>query len=260
MSGLAKRRTRRSPQVTSSTKVSAGRDAGIEGSPAVQRGSGTLTKSVYEQLRSEVLSGQLKPGEKLGVEALRLRFTTGSSPVREALNRMLSQGLVELEEQKGFRVAPVSLSELAELVVARCWIDGAAITEAIQRFEPFWEEGLILKLHRLSKLRRGDSRRPEWEQCHKELHSALVAGCGSRWIVSISGQLFDAAERYRLLGEQYRLLGASEAAEANELADHRAIVAACFDRNSSKAVELIKAHYSKSFEVISKAFRRNSAS
>lgn len=246
----AKRLTTKARPVIS--KINVASEAGLAingGRPA----AGTLTKSVYEQLRSEVLRGQLKPGEKLGVETLRLRFTTGSSPVREALNRLLSEGFVELEEQKGFRVAPVSLSELTELVVARCWIDGAAITEAIQRFESSWEEALILKLHRLSKLHRGDSRNPEWEKCHKEFHTALVSGCGSRWIMSISGQLFDVAERYRLLG-------ACEVCEGNELSEHRAIVAACFDRNAPKAVELLTSHYGKSFEVISKVFRRNSVS
>src|SRR6185437_3603379 len=69
----------------------------------------TLTKSVYEQLRSDLLTGRLKPGEKLRAEALRHRFKVGSSPIREALNRLLSEGFVSLEEQKGFRVAPLSV-------------------------------------------------------------------------------------------------------------------------------------------------------
>lgn len=247
----AKRRTIKVQPVITDAKAALG--PGVINPASSRRGTSTLTKSVYEQLRSDVLTGQLKPGEKLGVETLRVRFTTGSSPVREALNRLLSEGFVELEEQKGFRVAPVSLSELTELVVARCWIDGAAITESIQRFDPNWEEGLILKLHRLSKLNRGESRNPEWEQCHKDLHMALVAGCACRWIVSISTQLFDVAERYRLLG-------ACEVPERNELDEHRAIVEACFARNAPKAVDLLKAHYGKSFEVISKAFRRTSIS
>ena len=62
----------------------------------------------------------------------------------------LRQGFVALEEQKGFRVAPISREELSELVTARCWIDGAAITESIKRFDMAWEERLVLALHRLS--------------------------------------------------------------------------------------------------------------
>jgi DNA-binding GntR family transcriptional regulator len=206
----------------------------------------TLTKSVYEQLRTDVLSGKLRPGEKLGAEALRNRFSTGSSPVREALNRLLSEGFVALEEQKGFRVAPVSRQELSELVTARGWIDGAAVSESVRRFDPGWEEKLVLALHRLAKTSRRQSehvRNPEWEARHKAFHIALVGGCGSRWIIRISEQLFDAAERYRLLAADF-------VSERNELAEHRAIVDACFERNAEKAIDLLKAHYGQTFEVI----------
>jgi GntR family carbon starvation induced transcriptional regulator len=209
----------------------------------------TLTKSVYEQLRADVLSGKLRPGEKLGAEALRTRFKTGSSPVREALNRLLSEGFVALEEQKGFRVAPVSREELSELVTARCWIDGAAITEAIRRFDTGWEESLVLALHRLMKTHRGEpghGRNLEWEARHKAFHMALVSGCGTRWLIRICEQLFDAAERYRLLGADY-------VPECSELDEHRAMVTACFERNTDKAVELLKLHYGRTFEAIVKS-------
>ncbi len=214
------------------------------------RHASTLTASVYEQLRFGVLSGNLKPGEKLRVEALRSRFATGSSPVREALNRLLSEGYVALEEQKGFRVAPVSRDELSELVVARCWIDGAAIAESVRKFDASWEENLILSLHRLSKVSRGESRNLEWESRHKALHVALVSGCGTRWIVACSSQLFDAAERYRLLG-------AGNVSERNEFEEHRAIVDSCLQRDAAKAVELLKAHYGRTFDVIVDSLERS---
>jgi GntR family transcriptional regulator, carbon starvation induced regulator len=206
----------------------------------------TLTKSVYEQLRTDVLNGKLRPGEKLGAVALRKRFNTGSSPVREALNRLLSEGFVALEEQKGFRVAPVSQKELSELLTARCWIDGAALRGSVARFDVGWEENLVLALHRLSKTARGKRGKAEnsvWENHHKKFHLALVGGCGTHWIVKISEQLFDAAERYRLLG-------ADHVPERNELEEHRAIVNACLERNADAAVELLKIHYGRTYDVI----------
>src|SRR5947209_7886569 len=75
----------------------------------------SLTRSAYLQLRADLLSGRYRPGEKLRAEELRRRFNIGSSPIREALNRLLAEGFVTLEEQKGFRVAPVSSEELEEL-------------------------------------------------------------------------------------------------------------------------------------------------
>ncbi len=208
----------------------------------------TLSTSVYLELRADIVAGRIRPGTKLRVEALSHRFNIASSPIREALNRLVSEGFVLLEEQKGFHVAPVSESELKELVTARCWIDGAAVNESIRAHDVAWEEGLVLALHRLSRVSRWITAEPptpdpEWERLHREFHLALVAGCGSRWIKRISEQLFDAAERYRLLA-------AEQIPERNELDEHRAIVDACLARKPLEAVKLLEGHYGKTFAVI----------
>jgi len=164
---------------------------------------------------------------------------------REALNRLLVEGFVSLEEQKGFRVAPVSAADLSELVKARIWIDGIAITESIKRNATDWEENLILALHRLSKSRRGGSSQAdmEWEKLHRAFHLALISGCGSRWIIRISERLFDAHERYRLLT-------AHELSERDELAEHRAIVEACTRGEGERAMKLLEHHYGQTFDRI----------
>src|ERR1700749_546999 len=118
---------------------------------ADDRQDATLTTSVYVQLRSDLLSGSRRPGKKLAAEALRSRFQIGSTPIREALNRLLAEGFVALEAQKGFSVAPVSETELRELVTARCWIDGMAVRQSIAGHDMAWEEGLLLAYHRLSR-------------------------------------------------------------------------------------------------------------
>jgi GntR family carbon starvation induced transcriptional regulator len=211
----------------------------------------TLTASVYGQLRSDVVSGRLQPGAKLSAQSLRKRFNTGGSPVREALNRLLSEGFVALEEQKGFRVAPISREELAELLDARILIDGTAIAESVRRFERAWEEGLVLALHHLSRTARGTTDEfgeSPWDARHKAFHLALVAGCGSRWMRQMSEQLFDAAERYRLVALPW-------IPERNELDEHRALVEACLARKANLALELLKSHYGQTVDAIVKSGR-----
>jgi len=72
---------------------------------------------------------------------------------------------------------------------------------------------------------------------------ALVGGCGSQWMLRISEQLFDAAERYRLLALDY-------VSERNELEEHRALVDACIGRDPDRMVELLKHHYGQTFDAI----------
>jgi DNA-binding GntR family transcriptional regulator len=204
----------------------------------------TLSTDVYLQLRADLLSGRLAPGEKLPADALRQRFGVASSPIREALNRLVSEGLVSLADQKGFRVAPVSEQELRELAEARCWVDGSALREAIGRHDAAWEESLVLALHRLARVERHPSAEPdearaEWERLHRGFHAALVAGCGNERIARISAQLFDSAERYRLLA-------ADRIPEACELGEHSALVDACLARNVDAALGILATHYGRS--------------
>ena len=220
------------------------------------RQDATLTTSVYIQLRSDLLSGKLRPGEKLAAEALRSRFQIGSTPIREALNRLLAEGFVALEAQKGFSVAPVSEKDLRELVTARCWIDGMAVRQSIASHDMGWEEELLLSYHRLSRTSRNLADTPgvadpNWERLHRRFHMALVGGCGSHWVVRISEQLFDAAERYRLLA-------ADQVPERNELDEHRAILDACLERRPDDAIHLLELHYGRTFEVIVDAMAKAS--
>ena len=206
----------------------------------------TLTASVYIQLRADIVSGRLRPGAKLGADSLRKRFNTGGSPVREALNRLLAEGFVALEEQKGFRVAPISREALAELLKARILIDGTAIAESIERFEPSWEEGLVLALHHLSRTPRdapSNGGESPWDSRHKGFHMALVAGCGSRWMRRISEELFDASERYRLVALPW-------IPERNELDEHRGLVEACLRKEPATAIDLLKSHYGQTVDAI----------
>jgi len=236
------------PRHASATPPSSARSSAIASVlTARERPGTTLTKSVYEQLRSDLLTGRLKAGEKLRAEALRNRFKVGSSPIREALNRLLAEGFVSLEEQKGFRVAPLSVQDLRELLAARIWIDGAAVAAAIECYDSQWEEGLVLALHRLSRIERRPYNEDDnlmWNELHRNFHLALISGCGSRWMIKTSALLFDAAERYRLYAS-------ASISERNELQEHRQIVEACFDRKSETAVQLLKQHYGQTGDIIS---------
>ena len=172
--------------------------------PAPQRSPATLASTVYDRLRTDILGGELKPGHKLRIEFLGKRYRTGHIPLREALNRLSSDGLVERRDQRGFLVAPVSAADLRELTKTRCLVEGAALRESIAARSAAWEEGIVLAYHRLSRTPRSASRtqykaNPAWEHLHRDFHRSLIAACGSRWLLNFCMQLADQSYRYRQL-------------------------------------------------------------
>ena len=208
--------------------------------------AGTLASSVYDMMRQDILKGDLPPGEKLRVEYLRDRYGVGASPIREALNRLSVDGVVMRVDQKGFRVAEVSVAELDELIKTRCWLEETAIRESIAAGDDAWEERLVLAFHRLSKTPRSadqvtSAMNPDWEVLHRAFHLALIGACGSRWLISYCEQLNDLADRYRQLAAYPR---------RNELDEHKAIMDAAVNRKPDDAVEVLVDHYRRTADII----------
>ena len=210
----------------------------------------TLASTVYDRLRADILAGQLAPGAKLRIEFLRRRYQTGSSPIREALNRLSSDGLIDRQEQRGFFVAQVGVDDLRELTRTRCLVEALALRESMAAHSAEWEEEIVLSMHRLSRVPRsaGDTylENPQWERLHREFLRSLIATCGSRWLRSFCEQLSDQAFRYRQLAMQ------SSFPKRDEQSDHRAIMDAVIGGKAEEAVRLLTAHFRRTADIILK--------
>ena len=95
------------------------------------QGTATRATSLFDQLRGDLLGGEFEPGAKLAIEALAERYQTSATPLREALNRLVADGLVERREQRGFVVSGISADDLAEITKTRCWLEEIALRESI---------------------------------------------------------------------------------------------------------------------------------
>jgi DNA-binding GntR family transcriptional regulator len=208
----------------------------------------TLASTVYDQLRQDILTVELPANAKLNIRALCERFSVGLSPVREALSRLSRENLVRQADHRGFTVASLSKADLHDLTKARCAIDGMALRQSIEASDATWEEHLLVSYHRLSRTPRfadADTRlrSPAWEDAHRHFHAALVAGCGSRWLTTISGQLFEAAERYRHLA---RLAGKTRSSHD----EHLPIMEAALAHNADLATGLLTRHFQRTAELV----------
>lgn len=209
-----------------------------------ERESTTLALSAYATLRDEIIDGSLLPDKKLRIRELCERYSMGLSPIREALSRLASEGLVVQSAQRGFAVASFSLQDLAELVRTKKWLNERGVRESIIHGDDAWEERVILAYHRLAKTPRttpggaaGEiTRNPEWNKAHLTFHASLLDACRSHWLKSFCSTLFFASERYRAVA---RLKGDPQA----RLNEHRLIMEAVVARDADRAVELLNQHF-----------------
>ncbi|TDY15508.1 GntR family transcriptional regulator [Paraburkholderia sp. BL6665CI2N2] len=209
----------------------------------------TLATNLYDRIRTDLLDGKLEPGRKLQIEFLCEQYQAGQTPVREALNRLTSDGLVERRDGRGFAVAGISETDLREITRTRCWLEEVALREAFTIRSMEWEEQVVLTYHRLSKVPRSLSdteyvENPAWERLHRAFHRTLIGGCQSSWLLNFCEQLADQLYRYRQLSVR-RVYP-----KRHEREEHEEMLKAVVSGDCDRAIELMKNHYQKTADII----------
>src|SRR5262249_35870289 len=112
---------------------------------------GSQIEGAYRRLRDDIISGALAPSQKLRIDHLRKSSGFGASALREALSRLVSDGLVECEAQRGYWVSPVSREELDDITASRKVIEVEALRQAIQHGSLEWEGRVVAACHGLER-------------------------------------------------------------------------------------------------------------
>lgn len=219
-------------------------------------GSASMTSRAYSQMKQDIISGRLHPGQKLKIEELRQKYDTGTSPIREALSLLTSDYLVERKDQRGFRVSTASAEKFEELLRTRCWLEDRAIRESIARGSSQWEEKVVLANYRLSRIPRSQSAdnfiaNQQWEVAHKDFHMTLISECGSSLLLTFCEQLYQQNIRYR------QLSGATAYPERDIAEEHNSICDAVLSRDAELAAQLLVEHYNKTSHFVQRELTKD---
>lgn len=114
------------------------------------------TEGVYAALHAELLKGGVMPGSKLNTVSIAARYDVSLSVVREALIRLVADGLVRALPQRGFCVAPLSPEDLLDLTQSRVLVETVTLRRAIAMGDLAWESGVLAAYHALEKRHTGD--------------------------------------------------------------------------------------------------------
>jgi GntR family carbon starvation induced transcriptional regulator len=206
----------------------------------------TRAADVLARMRSDIISCSLKPGAKLRFETLRELYDVSFSTLREALSRLVAEGLVIVEGHRGFIVAPVSLFDLNDLTDVRVLIERECIRLAIEQGDDQREAEIIAAFHRMDRLqnRLGPTYylSDDWAKLHGAFHLSLVAACNSPNLLEIRQKLFARAHRYRRMSSQFRPKWRAKDVE------HKMIMDAVIAHDTKTAQELCDRHIRETTE------------
>ena len=187
---------------------------------------------VYERLRAGILERVFEPGSRLREEELADWLDVSRTPVREALRRLISQGLLVNAPGRGLIVRKLTLGEIDELYVLREVLEGTAARLAAQHAS----ESEIATLKALideSVRRAGDY--AELARLNRRFHAVMYGACHNLFLLEALDNLSTALA---LLPTTLSLPGR----EAEAIREHRSIVRAIEDRDGDRAESLTRKH------------------
>ena len=212
----------------------------------------TLGGIALDRLRTDILLCRLRPNTRLRMEDLRKRYGMSISPLREALMRLEAEGLVELEQNKGFRVSDVSRENLFDLMRTRIEIESIVLRWSLEKGGVEWEANLLSAFHRLSRQSKIDPASPDaisedWSKEHVDFHTALVSACGAPTLLSIRSRLFEQAERYVALSIM------SNSPLRDDVTEHKQLMRAALNHDVDKTLDLNRVHITRTLDKVAAA-------
>jgi DNA-binding GntR family transcriptional regulator len=137
----------------------------------------SLVEITTRQLREEILSGQLEPGQRLIEDQIRLRFSISRAPLREALRSLAQQGLVEHLPRRGSRVTDLAPAEVDQLFGIRWALEKHAIETTFPMPSAPDDDALAPLWDWLEQMRQADADGDQLrkDDAHRAFHAAIVA-------------------------------------------------------------------------------------
>ena len=206
----------------------------------------TMHDLVFNTLMEEILSGQLKPGEKLNISEISERLGVSRTPVREALKQLMSVGLVENVPHRSPFVKKLSIEEIIELYYIRGALEGVASRLAAQRLT----SEQIEELERLCKRMEEKARSGKYDdfiEDNSKFHFLVYNTTNSPRLQEMLLQYYRQCEQYRALVME--LPGSYE----EICQEHKNILNSFKERDLEKADNFARQHHFNSARRIAKS-------
>jgi DNA-binding GntR family transcriptional regulator len=203
----------------------------------------TLVEYASQQLREQILSGELGAGDRIRLDVIAQDFGISPIPLREALRTLAAEGLVKPLAHRGYSVAPLTVADLEDTYNVRLQLEPLAVRLAVPRLTKADLAALGESLDRLGQAF-ADGHWPDHRLHHRAFHFGLYERCDSSWLIRFTDMLWANSERYQRMTTQIR----GQLAQREK--EHRRILAAARAGDADRAAERMHQHLSASLSTL----------
>jgi DNA-binding GntR family transcriptional regulator len=192
-------------------------------------------EALRDQLEQDIVTGALRPGERLDEQSLATRFGVSRTPIREALMQLATTGLVTLHQRRGAFVTSLNLKDIIERFEVMAALEGACGSLAARRIRDE-ERRQLLEAHEACRQEATKEGSDAYYYANERFHHVIYQACHNAFLAEQSRQLHGRLKPYR------RLQLKAHSRVASSLAEHQAIVDAILAGEAAKAEQLLKRH------------------
>lgn len=203
--------------------------------------------AAYAELRERILSGEIAPSTALNQEQFAVMLGVSTTPLREALRRLETEGLVRTITPREMIVAPIDLDELIALYEVRTTLDPLAASLAADRHDADERDRMNAAFEALRVAAPEDA-----TNRNRDFHAAIYRSSRNPVLIETLDQLWDRADRYRRL-----IRGVSSDPET--FAEHEKLLKTVLDRDGKKAAALMREHLQRAGALIEESLRQGQA-
>lgn len=215
--------------------------------------SGSLPKQVYHHLRVSILRGEIAPNTKLVELTLAEQTGTSQGTIRDALQRLERDGLVERREHRGTYVTELPTDEMQEVFAIRGMIEAFAVRRAI-RFATAADLQRLEHLHGAMSLAAQQNHFEELVELDLEFHRTLCELAHSHLLLNAWGPLYSSVQRFIYQTHPRYFPNLQELADT-----HLPLLEAVQQRDADQAAELVHKHMRLIWTLIEEAARKADA-
>lgn len=200
----------------------------------------TISEKIYRALADEIMSGKIKPGQKLEEQAIADRFEVSRTPVRDALRQLASTGLVYAEAHKGVTVVNIGVDQLTDMFDAMGELEALCAKLAAQRMTSIERKKLML-LHDMGKAAVADNDESKYASLNEHFHATIYNGAHNRSIKDLTLNF-----RLRLAPFRASVFFKIDGRMKSSLDEHDDITRAIVAADSARAYEAMRHHVASS--------------
>ncbi len=209
-----------------------------------------LRDVIFETLRRSIISGDIKPGERLMEVSLAEQMGVSRTPVREAIRRLEAEGLVTMIPRKGTHVSELSVKDIMDVLEVRTVLDQLATSLAAKHMQPAQVKALeIIHKQYISNVEKDNMEGAIRKDV--EFHDVIYAASGNPRLVAVASSLREHVYRFRVIYMKDNLIA------ENVLHEHEEILEALRNAQGAKASELAERHIKNQMESIIQTVNEN---